>query len=149
MARKKTPPTKPVDPEERARLKKLKSLQRREARKLNRESASPKSDPERTSTGPLYSDPTYQRDDYEWIRNASAKAYANKIMNSYRERPYWLSIPRNGSPPTAHLFPCNILMTEKRVYYGFLFREHREMIIAKWPNARREFTEVVDALRRG
>lgn len=139
-----------MDPEERARLKKLRALQRREARKANRQAKASSQDPEqrRVPSGPLYSDPTYQKDDYEWLRASQARAYAEKILNNCKERPYWLSIPQEGNDPVAHFYPCSFFRAKGRVYYGFLFREHREAMMAQWTQARRELYENVQAVRQ-
>lgn len=138
MARKKKQSV-PVDPEERARLKKMRALQRREARKLNRASRASDAPTERASTGPLYSDPTYQRDDYEWLRRSGAKMYAAKVMNDHRERPYWLVIDRRTYEraglridPVAHFYPCSYTVRGNKAFYGFLFREHRDLTWEKW-----------------
>lgn len=143
MARKKKQAA-PVDPEERARLKKLRSLQRREARKLNRASRASDAPTERTSSGALYSDPTYQKDDYEWLRRGSAKAFAQKILNDSRDRPYWLVIDRRTyedagirTDPVAHVYPCSYTVRGNRAYYGFLFQEHRDMIVERWSEVHR------------
>ena len=146
MARKKKQPA-IVDPEERARLKKLRALQRREARKLNRASRTPDAPTERASTGPLYSGPTYQEDDFEWIRRSLAQGYATKILNNNRERPYWLSIRRgteDGAEPVAHVYPCAYFRTPSRVYYSFAFREHRDMIYDKWKELHKARKETHD-----
>lgn len=154
MARKKKQVA-PVDPEERARLKKLRSLHRREARKLNRASRRSDTTTERKSSGALYADPTYQTDDYEWLRCSGAKSYAQKILNDCRDRPYWLSIPRSRierTEPVAHYYPCGLFRTEERVYYSFLFREHRDLTFNRWREefcARKEtFDAVVKARNR-
>lgn len=136
----------PVDPEEKARIKKMRALQRREARKLNKAAKSDEPSAVRSSTGPLYSDPTYQKDDFEWIRRSLAQGYATKILNDNRERPYWLSIrhgPEDGVEPVAHVYPCSYFRTKSRVYYGFMFREHRDMIFTKWREDKRARKELL------
>ena len=148
-----------VDPEERARLKKLRSLQRREARKLNRASRTSDATTERKSSGALYADPTYQRDDYEWLRRGQAKSFAQKIMNEDRERPYWLVIDRRTyedagirTDPVAHFYPCNMMVSKTKAYYGFLFREHRDIIAERWSETHRARKvtreQVMQAVRR-
>lgn len=77
-----------------------------------------------------------------------AKSYAQKILNDCKERPYWLSIPQEGVDPVAHFYPCSHFRAKGRVYYGFLFREHREMVVANWPKARREYFHNVVAARQ-
>ena len=133
-----------VDPEERLRLKKLRALQRREARKQDRALARPDATSERSSTGALYSDPTYQKDDYEWLRRGQAKAFASKIMNDTRERPYWLVIDRRTyedaglrTDPVAHFYPCSYTVRGNKAYYGFLFKEHRDIVWEKWSEVHR------------
>jgi len=158
MARKKKQAA-PVDPEERARLKKMRALQRREARKLNRASRTSDAPTGRTSTGPLYSDPTCQKDDYEWLRRGSAKAFAQRVLNDSRDRPYWLVIDRRTyedagirTDPVAHVYPCSYTVRGNRVYYGFLFQEHRDMIVERWSEVHcaRKITreQVMRAVRR-
>lgn len=158
MARKKKPAS-IVDPEEHARLKKLRALQRREARKLNRASRTSDAPIERTSTGPLYSDPTYQKDDYEWLRRIQAKAFAQKILNDSRERPYWLVIDRRTygdagirTDPVAHFYPCSYAVRGNKAYFGFLFREHREIVWERWSEVHRarkiSHDALVKAIRR-
>lgn len=158
MARKKKQAA-PVDPEERARLKKMRALQRREARKLNRASRASEAPTERMSTGPLYSDPTYQKDDYEWLRRGQAKAFASKIMNDTRERPYWLVIDRRTyedagirTDPVAHFYPCSYTVRGNKAFYGFLFREHRDIVWEKWSEVHRARKvtreQVMQAVRR-
>lgn len=142
-----------TDPEERERLKKLRAIQRREARKVNRVSRSGESD-SRRSISSSYSDPTYQQDDYHWLRRSSAKAFAQAILNDCKDRPYWLSISRScvgSTEPVAHVYPCSYMVRKGRVYYGFLFRDHRDLIFDQWRvqyKARKETVDrVIDARR--
>ncbi len=135
----------PVDPEEKARIKKMRALQRREARKLNKESKASEPSAVRSSTGPLYSDPTWQKDDYEWLRRSMARSYAEKILQDKTNTPYWLSIPHTeGVEPVAHFYPCKYFRTKTRVYYGFMFQEHRDMVFANWREDKRARKELRD-----
>lgn len=139
-----------VSPEEKARLKKLRALQRREARKLNRKSKNTSSDTSAPSPDTAYL-PTYQRDDWQWIRRSKAQAIANGILNDYPSRPFWLSIPRQPrGEPVAQFFPCSYFLTSSRIFYGFLFQEHRDTLFNQWKrelHARKEFFETVSAIR--
>ena len=86
-----------------------------------------------------------------WIIRSLTLHEAGKILNHDKERPYWLSIPHvkgDGVEPVAGFLPCTFLRTKSRVYYGFLLRQHREELMKRWPNARREYTERMDNIRR-
>lgn len=141
MARKKK--TEKVDPEERARLKKLRSAQRREERKKRKAEGGSSSRRERTGdkeweksppfAGIVTTHETMVRDNFEWIKRSMASAYAWKIVNSHRERPYWLSIKFDGgNPPVSHFYPCTSFRRGNRYYYGFLFQECRDECFRKW-----------------
>lgn len=135
-----------TDPHERARLKKLRSAQRREERKQRKQQAAASGEdvsPRKREVAADYSKPMV-KDEYEWIRNSGAKAYAIKILNDHhRERPFWLSIPTMTNPPVAGFFPCTTFTARGRVYYGFLFREHRDLFFARLDDARKELTDKV------
>src|SRR3546814_4866635 len=73
-----------------------------------------------------------------------AKSFAQKIMNEDRERPYWLVIDRRTyedagirTDPVAHFYPCNMMVSKTKAYYGFLFREHRDIIAERWSETHR------------
>lgn len=143
MARKRREKEKITDPFERARLKKLRSAQRREERKKRRAEAGDSDEPRRRKEeAPAYDKPMV-KDDYLWIRRGLAKSYAMKVINDHRERPYWLSIPRDARPPVSNYYPCTMFRTETRMYYGFLFREHRDLFYATLSKGRKEFTDTV------
>lgn len=130
------------DPHERARLKKLRAAQRREERKARKAKAGDSDEPSRRSkdAAPDYSKPMV-KDDYLWIRASMAKSYAERILNDHRGRPYWLSIPHatgDGVGPVVNFYPCTTFRTKGRMYYGFLFREHRDLFFATLRNARKE-----------
>jgi hypothetical protein len=148
MARKRRDKEKITDPFERARLKKLRAAERRAERKRRREAAG-EDEPRgrKKSSEPDYSKPMV-KDDYLWIRRGLAKGYANKILNDYKERPYWLSIPHelHDQIPAPHLFPSSHFRTEGRVYFGFLFREHRDIFFATLEDARKETTDAVRSI---
>lgn len=77
----------------------------------------------------------------EWLTRSSAKMAAMQVINNYRERPYILSIPKEDGPePISGYYPCSMTVRGDRLYYHFLFREHRDATCAKWPDARKEFT---------
>jgi hypothetical protein len=138
-----------MDPHERARLKKLRSLQRREERKKRKLEGGDTTDERRTKkSGDEYTKPMV-KDDYLWIRKDLAMAYAGRILNHDRRRPYWLSIPHrmgDGVLPVPNLYPCTTFRTESRAYFGFLFREHRELFFATLDRARKETTDKVRSI---
>lgn len=146
MPRKKQP-EKITDPFERARLKKLRAAQRREERKKRRQAAG--DEPRRArQSAPDYSKPMV-KDDYLWIRRGLQVAYANKMLNG-KGRPYWLSIPHamgDGVLPVSHYYPCTMFRTERRAYYGFMFREHRDMFFAAHKGARKELTDTIRLMK--
>ena len=116
MSRRKTPDK---TPKASSGARSMRSRERRERRKDNAP------------------DPT----DLTWLVRSGLRMAAMKVINAYPERPYWLSIPHgqgDGIEPVAGFIPCSSFRTKKRAYYGFLFREHREALIEKWDNARRE-----------
>lgn len=135
--------------EEKAAQKKQRAKERREARKLARASGevSP-SRKKRPRASPSPRTP-YIKDEHEWLRRASSLAFAQRVINSHPERPYWLSIPHaygEGDPPVANCYPCTAFRTKARAYYGFLFREHRDLLIERWDNARKELTDTVSGI---
>lgn len=141
MARKRKDKEKITDPFERARLKKLRAAQRREERKKRR--AEGGDEPRRKrEAAPEYDKPMV-KDDYLWIRRGLAKNYAMRIINDHKERPYWLSIPHeygDGVLPVTNFYPCLSFRTKKRAYFGFLFREHRDLFFDSLEDARKELT---------
>lgn len=145
MARRRKEKEKITDPFERARLKKLRAAQRREDRKRRR--AEEGYEPRAKQAAPDYAAPMV-KDDYLWIRRGLAKSYAEKILNS-TERPYWLSVPHrvgSGSLPVSHFHPCTMFRTKKRAYYGFMFREHRDMFFSRLEDARKELTDTIRSI---
>lgn len=147
MARRKRDKEKVTDPFERARLKKLRSAERREARKRRKaEAGDDGRESRKRDAAPDYAKPMV-KDDYLWIRRTLAKSYAEKVLNDYRQRPYWLSIPMDrGVGPVPNFYPCTTFRVEGRMYYGFLFREHRDMFFATLEDARKEYTDKVRRL---
>lgn len=143
MPRKKT--EKVTDPFERARLKKLRAAERRAARKRRAEEGGDDSPRQsRRKDTPDYSTPMV-RDDYQWIRSGRARSHAKSILDKERKRPYWLSFKykgtkKDGPLPLSHFFPCTIFRSGDRAYYGFLFREHRDMFFASLGKGRKELT---------
>jgi hypothetical protein len=149
VARKRREKEKVTDPFERARLKKLRARERREERKRRREQSGD-DEPRRrkTSSEPDYSKPMV-KDDYLWIRRGLSKDYANRMLNEHKERPYWLSIAHevgDGVIPCSNFYPCSMFRTKKRAYFGFLFREHRDMFFATLEDARKETTDAVRSI---
>lgn len=110
------------------RRRQLKGRERRESKRTQREDTA--------AAGPI---------DTTWLRTIKTVSQAEKILSRYRARPYWLSIPYEGNPPVAEYLPCNLFRRHDRVYYGFLFREHREMAFNLFTDARRELTSTIDA----
>jgi len=88
-------------------------------------------------------------DDLTWVIKSKLKMTALKILNDDGSRPYWLSIPRNGPEPVAGYYPCSVFTAEGRVYYGFMFREHRDQLHERWDHARKELTSGNRPLTRG
>lgn len=135
-----------LDPAEKARQKKLRAAQRREDRKARK--GSPSDPASKRSAPPDYSG-SFIRDDFLWLRRIDAKNYAHKIIQGHKERPYWVSIAHSrtdGNPPPSNFFPCNTYRTDSRVYYAFLFREHRDLFFATRDDARKELTEAMTRL---
>lgn len=121
-----------VDEGARQRRKRLSSRERRERRKKDKE--------ETSSQGPL---------DLSWILRDASIAKARKIIDREKARPYWLSIPHaqgDGNPPASDLYPCTTFRTARRTYYGFLFRDHREIAYSRLPDPRLEFTDTIRAI---
>jgi len=132
-----------TDPFERARLKKLRSAQRREERKKRRQEAGDDGTTRRSKREESdYAKPMV-KDDYLWIRADLAKSYAKRILNNHRDRPYWLSVEAQSPLPVSNFFPCTIFRADDRVYYGFLFREHRDLFFVELKDARKETTDRV------
>lgn len=139
-----------TDPFERARLKKLRAAQRREERKKRKQQAveSGEEPIKRRSSSPDYSKPMV-KDDYLWIRRDRQIAYANRMLNG-KGRPYWLSLPHamgDGVLPVSHFYPCTMFRTQERAYYGFMFREHRDLFFAEHENARKELTDTIRSMK--
>jgi len=138
-----------TDPHERARLKKLRSLERRQARKARKEAAGGNDEPREKQATPDYARPMV-KDDYLWIRKELALVYANKIIRSHGERPWWLSIKYDkddGPPPLSNFYPCSTFRTSNgRMYYGFLFREHRDLFFVTLDDARKETADRVRSI---
>lgn len=87
--------------------------------------------------------------DTSWLHEDLTLAKASAILNKYKERPFWLSIPwelGDGSIPIAGYLPCSMFRTRERAYYGFLFREHRDKAILLLDDARKELTDRVREL---
>lgn len=85
-----------------------------------------------------------------WLIRATSRNDAARILNECKDRPYWLSIPHedsDGVEPVAGFHPCSFFRKRGRVYYGFLIRDHREAVVMRWENARRELTDRVQSLR--
>jgi hypothetical protein len=79
--------------------------------------------------------------DLLWLTRISIRTAAARILNDAgRDRPYWLSIPKDGPDPVAEFFPCTMLSGKTRVYYGFMFRHHRDEQSLRWVNSRKELT---------
>lgn len=105
-----------------AAKKRVRSFRTRERR--TRRTDTPESDPS----------------DFHWIERSKIRMAANRILNDSGDRPYWLSIPKEGVEPVAGFLPCNTFTSDGRVYYGFAFREHRDILCDRWDNARKELT---------
>lgn len=141
-SRKEREAAKKVDPFERARLKKLRSAERRAERKRRKEAGEDVSPRKREAPRATeWHDPN----NLAWLGLASIRMVANKIMNeSYREpAPYWLSVSADPRPPQADFYPCRSFSRGDRVWYGFLFRAHRDEQLERWgrTDARKELTQ--------
>jgi len=79
-------------------------------------------------------------DDLSWVIKSKLKMIAVKILNDSGERPYWLSIPKDGPEPVSGYYPCSSFVADGRVFYGFLIREHRDSLFERWDHARKEYT---------
>ncbi len=118
-----------VDEATKKRLRQLRSAERREERKKQRV--------EEADVGPV---------DVSWILRDLTMVGAMRIVNADKTRPYWLSIPfaqGDGNPPVSEFFPCSSFRTKERTYYGFLFRQHREAMMTRVDEGRRELTDTV------
>lgn len=82
--------------------------------------------------------------DLGWLKLSGIRMAACKVMNdSYRQpAPFWLSIPAVPRPEPVDFFPCRSFQRGDRIWYGFLFREHRDQQIVIWGGrARKELTQ--------
>lgn len=113
-------PRKTIDPGRKARVKSSRVRQRRAA-------------------GP---DP----DDLTWLSNIAVRQAAERVLNGNKVYPYWLSIECEGNAPVATYYPCRFIKQGNRVYYGFMFREHREQQVTLFTDARRELIDTIRAL---
>lgn len=127
MARKR----KSDDKQDAERVKKRnRSLRNRERREQRKRSAqTPQNNP----------------DDLGWLKNISIRMAAMKVLNATVDShwPYWLSIPslgRGRNHPTSDFYPCKQTMRGDRAWYGFMFREHRDLMCERWVDARKELT---------
>ena len=131
-----------VDPFERVRLKKLRAAERRAERKRRKEAGEETLPRKREAPREnAWHDPL----GLEWLHRNGIRMAANKIMNdSYREpAPFWLSVPKHPRPPQADFYPCRSFERGDRIWYGFLFRAHRDEQLERWanPEAHKELTE--------
>ena len=80
--------------------------------------------------------------DLTWLLVNGVRMAAAKIMNeTYREpAPFWLSMPANPRPGPSSFYPCRSHRIGDRIWYGFLFRAHRDAQALIWPKARKELT---------
>ncbi len=131
----------PVSGETAREMKRRRSKERREARKSKRSGSDTSTTTKSTSpTVSCVVERTLHEDQQLWS-GIRARMTASKILNDHRERPWWLSIPqRAGISPSSGYFPCMSFNSRGRVYYGFLFREHRDSAHREMPGARKELT---------
>ncbi len=92
---------------------------------------------------------THAPDDLTWLKRVSIRMAAMKVLNEkFSEMPaFWLSLPslgKNRNSPTSDFYPCRSYVRGDRVYYGFMFREHRDHQVLLWPNSRKELTPEPD-----
>lgn len=140
-SRKEREAAKKADPFERVRLKKLRAAERRAERKRLRESGELPSKSKEAPRPQKWHDPN----NFEWLGLNGVRMAANKITNeSYRlPAPFWLSVPKDPRPPQTDYYPCRSFERGDRIWYGFLFRAHRDEQLERWANpaARKELTE--------
>lgn len=139
--RKEREAAKKADPFERVRLKKLRAAERRAERKRLRESGEVSSSKKEAPRAQKWHDPN----NFEWLGLNSVRMAAHKIMNeTYRlPAPFWLSVPKDPRPPQTDYYPCRSFERGDRIWYGFLFRAHRDEQLERWANpaAHKELTE--------
>lgn len=119
MPRKRTPK---VDTE--ARKKRIRSFRSRERRQQRKQQANDASD-------------------LTWLIRDGVRAAAMKVLNATARSwfPYWLSIAKNRKPEgSADFYPAKSFERDGRIYYGFMFREHRDQQVLLWAAARKELT---------
>lgn len=84
-------------------------------------------------------DPT----DLTWLISIGQKMAASRILNG-GAHPYSLSIEwgsADGTVPQSGYLPSSYFRIEDRVYYSFMFLEHRNAVFQEWQveyNARKE-----------
>lgn len=125
MSRRKKPDKDDAD-RVRTRNRSLRNRERRERRKRQRQS------------------PEQRPDNLSWLGLCAIRMNAAKIMNdTYRQpAPFWLSIPNDPRPDPVDFYPCRSFQRGDRIWYGFLFREHRDQQVLLWGGrARKELTE--------
>lgn len=107
-----------------ARKKRIRSFRSRERREQRKQS-------------------TNAPEDLSWLIRTGVRMAAAKIMNvthnSYM--PYWLSVPIEHKQQSPDFYPSKSIVSGDRIWYGFLFREHRDEQCILWPDARKELTE--------
>lgn len=120
----------PVDEVTKKRIRQQRGRDRREQRKKERDSRLGES-----------------LGDTSWLIADLAVSKAKQILDRNPTRPYWLSFPFDGgNPPISGFYPCTVFRTRDRIYYGFLFRDHRETFLTHVTDGRRELTDTIRAM---
>lgn len=111
-----------------ARKKRVRSFRSRERRQQRKQQANDASD-------------------LSWLTRSGAVMASMKILNfkTGSETPYWLSIDKDAKPAgSADFYPARSFEHKGRIWYGFVFREHRDAQCDLWPDARKELTPTPD-----
>lgn len=90
-------------------------------------------------------DATPDASDATWLTRISLHLSCMRILNHKMRGPwpFWLSIESLGkgrNSPTSDYYPCKTIVRGNRVWYAFIFREHRDEQCLLWPDARKELT---------
>lgn len=81
-------------------------------------------------------------DDLTWLIRIGIRRAAMKVLNERHSDvpPFWLSLAVKHGHPVSDFYPCRSHVRGDRRYYGFMFREHRDAMVLRWPKARKELT---------
>jgi len=90
--------------------------------------------------------------DLTWLNRVGIRVAAMKVLNEqfHDVPPFWLSIPWDypkkvvRNHPQAQYYPCRSHRVDDRLWFGFMFREHRDAQCLLWPDAVKELTPESD-----